>query len=680
MFCIFADVSQQNYEEIYFNYHDEKFKNVSKGINLFGTCECTKCIKYKEEIIAPLKNIERLDFKNELDEIKCPFCGTNIIPTKIGFYCCEYKIKGKKITSGSISDFKFDGKTDKENVIKCLGSEKNEKIPMFELIIETKIIEPKTHKYMENINLLKDKSDDLLEISKINIQKNNSFNLVNDEKNNICISYGNIPKNNSFYPVDYEKKNSFNSSKFISNFDKKHGFFMTPQNLSYSNYNTISLIEEYIGIKLTEQDIKGDFLNDYKMQEIRKEKIQNLCEKLINSKMAYFEYYKIILELGFEIKNDIIFRVFHNPHDFIKIEEIKNSSSEKSPNFIKLVLYTYLNKLGIITCIQKNSKTNNIIASAMLQLISCVDLFQEVFTLKFIIDKKLEYSILNNEKEKIKFIEKVTSLLYKYLEVNYKDIIISNIRKGCLQFDLILLNSEISTTDLREYLQSDFEIKSIEKKSLIDRFYIIDEIFDSRWNRTNGWGINEKRGPPGYEKDYDPPIGYMGFGLNVKDRYDNGNNDWLDYHNNKNEWYIAYHGTDGNAFKGILNPMGIGLKAGRRQKYESSNNSNILNNNEENYKKCGRGVYLTPFIKEAESYSCGIEIKNKRYYLIFMCRVNPKKMRIVEDRTKKDYWIVSGGYSEGNNNFKPTDEVRPYRVLLKNTDNSSFYDSYCFIF
>ena len=251
--------------------------------------------------------------------------------------------------------------------------------------------------------------------------------------------------------------------------------------------------------------------------------------------MAYFEYYKIILELGFEIKNDIIFRVFHNPQDFIKIKEIKNSSSEKSPNFIKLVLYTYLNKLGIITCIQKNSKTNNIIASAMLQLISCVDLFQEVFTLKFIIDKKLEYSILNNEKEKIKFIEKVTSLLYKYLEVNYKDIVISNIRKGCLQFDLILLNNEISTEDLREILQSDFKIKSIEKKLLIDGFYIIDEIFDSRWNRTNGWGINEKRGPPGYEKDYDPPIGYMGFGLNVKDRYDNGNNDWLDYHNNKNE-------------------------------------------------------------------------------------------------------------------------------------------------
>ena len=172
----------------------------------------------------------------------------------------------------------------------------------------------------------------------------------------------------------------------------------------------------------------------------------------------------------------------------------------------------------------------------------------------------------------------------------------------------------------------------------------------------------------------------MGFGLNVKDRYDNGNNDWLDYHNNKNEWYIAYHGTEGNAFKGILDPMGVGLRSGRRQNYKSSNNSNILNNNEENYKKCGEGVYLTPLIKEAESYSKGIEIKNKRYYLIFMCRVNPKKMRIVEDRTKKDYWIVSGGYSEGNNNFKPTDEVRPYRVLLKNTDNNNFCDSYCFIF
>lgn len=79
MYCIFADVSQQNYEEIYFNYHDEKFKNVSKGINLFGTCVNTKCIKYKKEVIAPLKNIKRLDFINELDKKKCPFCETYIL-------------------------------------------------------------------------------------------------------------------------------------------------------------------------------------------------------------------------------------------------------------------------------------------------------------------------------------------------------------------------------------------------------------------------------------------------------------------------------------------------------------------------------------------------------------------------------------------------------------------------
>ena len=45
-----------------------------------------------------------------------------------------------------------------------------------------------------------------------------------------------------------------------------------------------------------------------------------------------------------------------------------------------------------------------------------------------------------------------------------------------------------------------------------------------------------------------------------------------------------------------------------------------------------------------------------------MCRVNPYKVRFA----KKDYsryWIVGGdSYNEGN---KSSDEIRPYRILVK---------------
>ena len=44
---------------------------------------------------------------------------------------------------------------------------------------------------------------------------------------------------------------------------------------------------------------------------------------------------------------------------------------------------------------------------------------------------------------------------------------------------------------------------------------------------------------------YIPPIkGWYGIGLKVLYQYDNGNNDWLDYNNNKNEFSIAYLGLN----------------------------------------------------------------------------------------------------------------------------------------
>ena len=39
---------------------------------------------------------------------------------------------------------------------------------------------------------------------------------------------------------------------------------------------------------------------------------------------------------------------------------------------------------------------------------------------------------------------------------------------------------------------------------------------DARGNRESGWGINEKRG----NRPYYPPLGWIGIGLNVMDKYE----------------------------------------------------------------------------------------------------------------------------------------------------------------
>ena len=73
--------------------------------------------------------------------------------------------------------------------------------------------------------------------------------------------------------------------------------------------------------------------------------------------------------------------------------------------------------------------------------------------------------------------------------------------------------------------------------------------------------------------DYDPPLGYKGYGLQVSKKYDNGDDTWLGYENTIGEWYIAYHGTSGLYAKSILD---IGFKRGFGQAHEYDNNINPL--------------------------------------------------------------------------------------------------------
>ena len=48
-----------------------------------------------------------------------------------------------------------------------------------------------------------------------------------------------------------------------------------------------------------------------------------------------------------------------------------------------------------------------------------------------------------------------------------------------------------------------------------------------------------------------------------------------------------------------------------------------------------------------------------------MCRINPYKVRFV-NKDHPPYWIVSGDPINRNEAKKYIDEIRPYRILLKN--------------
>lgn len=164
-----------------------------------------------------------------------------------------------------------------------------------------------------------------------------------------------------------------------------------------------------------------------------------------------------------------------------------------------------------------------------------------------------------------------------------------------------------------------------------------------------------KRGKTWREK-YNPPFGWIGFGLNVINKYDNGNNDWLACNGRDGEWCVAYHGAGrnrtSNEVKEIIKSiLENNLKAGRNQSYRDS--QDFFHKD----KKVGEGVYCSPNIDVLENYAGKVEIKGNKYLVGFMLRVKPDKIRC--PIIHKNYWVLNGDFSE----------IRPYRLLLKKIDS-----------
>ena len=176
------------------------------------------------------------------------------------------------------------------------------------------------------------------------------------------------------------------------------------------------------------------------------------------------------------------------------------------------------------------------------------------------------------------------------------------------------------------------------------------ELFCGRGHKIDGkWAHGENRGG----KPYNPPDGWIGFGLNVLNKYDNGNNDWLACDGRAGEWCVAYHGAcRGNSseqIKQIIKPiLQYNLRPGSGQGYSGSND--IFHPGH----TVGVGVYCSPNISIANGYAGTIEVRGFKYQVAFMLRVKPDKIRAGSN----DIWVLNAG----NGDFS---EIRPYRFLIK---------------
>ena len=170
-------------------------------------------------------------------------------------------------------------------------------------------------------------------------------------------------------------------------------------------------------------------------------------------------------------------------------------------------------------------------------------------------------------------------------------------------------------------------------------------------NLTGKWAHGENRGG----RPYTPPDGWIGFGLNVLNKYDNGNNDWLACDGRPGEWCIAYHGAcvhnTSEQIKQIIKPiLENNLKPGAGQAYSTYDDACHPG------QKVGVGVYCTPNPNTADGYSGQIDVNGHRYKVAFMLRVKPDKIRY--SNSQPDYWVLNAGDGDFS-------EMRPYRFLIK---------------
>lgn len=132
----FTDVSKNKTREIKFSKNAPSYRKASKGINIFGICNCKNCKAYKQKVVVIIKK-KKFDLIKERDDLFCPECGANIIPKTVGFYLCKYKIYGKKIEEDKIVPFDNDiDEANNKDSLKYFDPELNGEIIMIELIFE----------------------------------------------------------------------------------------------------------------------------------------------------------------------------------------------------------------------------------------------------------------------------------------------------------------------------------------------------------------------------------------------------------------------------------------------------------------------------------------------------------------------------------------------------------------
>ena len=436
--------------------------------------------------------------------------------------------------------------------------------------------------------------------------------------------------------------------------------------------NNINIIEKYfLDINLKFKDKINSLVKEATNLSINlsNEEINDLKKNIkelfspVNNNIESIEKNKYFIEkyLNFSnILNKYISKEFiNNENNYINIEEtlkdytnLKKPLNSQNPNFILSLISKCFEKIGVkIYITKKNDNKIKHIEIASIQSLFSVGSIRH-YEIYFDFGEKENMKILNNKSEQNKFLEKYKAILSKYLKLENNNLILTNVRHGCIRISAFILDpaNENSFQNLNLNDRENLNITRIVERPIFEQLQINENILEPLADRDIGWwGEGEKRGG----NEYIPPLnGWVGIGLKVLDRYDNGNNDWIGFENEKGEFSIGYIGiynlwNDRNQIIENLNEYIQDINLMQRD--------NIYFNNLFN---CGDGICVFQNPDFAENSAGYVDILGQRIKILLMCRVNPQRIR---NCNSSQCWILN-----------PTpDEIRPYRILLKKVQISS---------
>ena len=416
-------------------------------------------------------------------------------------------------------------------------------------------------------------------------------------------------------------------------------------------------------------------INGKNQEEIEQKKEINNKKKNIIDKQKEFrlnnpqnikeEEVKEILEdmctLGSIMKKEIIKKKKNNPEKFIPIEKALSDNNNKEI-FCLGVLAQSLENMGIETAIEKNpinDEESQNASNTILQFITNGLINKNKYNFHFDFGEERNNELLTNIKEQQIFNDKLRKKLSIEYNIPENQIILTNPQKGSYEIQVIFETNEFNQIDIsnidifksRCQNDNDFKelcyLKKIHKSLIMEGCMLSQNMLDAEGNRESGWEVGGKRGG----LPYTPPQGWKGFGLKVKGKYDNGNDEWINCDGNKNEWAVAYHGIGTklgmSLEKATNNIIKGGFKAGSGQAYEFDDDANHPG------QKVGKGVYCSPNPDVMDSYAHTTNKIGKTFKMGFMMRVKPDRIRY--SNNMPDYWVLDG----------TTKEMRPYRIMIK---------------